>query len=433
MSDPNESTTDESKRGAPTPSWYFQPRFILPTLVALVLVSAILTPAPVSGRDGDARLSTTSTAPQGAQMFYELAERLKWNVRRETRNSVPQNASTVLAVLDPTVELRDMEVHNMLQHVRDGGALLVVLGNGTEALSDSLHVTVDSVGATKYRRSGTQRSCKDDSQFLVQGLWLGDARLFGLKVPATIAMKAQTFVTVRKVDAATDSLGRERTDFFGSRPSVIGFPFGAGRIVVASDADVFRNDAIRVCQYELDIAAVRELSFLKEGGVVARDSIVFDEFHQSRGISTGTIALISNYFTTTQSGHAVFQLCGAGLLLLLAGATRVQPPREEARLVRRSPLEHVDALARAYAQVGATRTAVMRLVRGLRRRVERGGARSAATERDESFLSRIAETKPSLASDIDLVRKALTSNSSQSEFKEVGNAIGRIEASITQP
>jgi hypothetical protein len=141
---------------------------------------------------------------------------------------------------------------------------------------------------------------------------------------------------------------------------------------------------------------------------------------------------VQAYLAGTPSGHAVLQLCASGLLLLLAAAPRVLPPRVDRRVERRSPLEHVDALARAYLQVGATRTATLRLVRGLRRRVDRGMARGRAADRDESFLARVAETKPALAADVALLRNALSTSVTQAEFREVGNAIGRIEAALTR-
>jgi hypothetical protein len=105
-------------------------------------------------------------------------------------------------------------------------------------------------------------------------------------------------------------------------------------------------------------------------------------------------------------------------------------PRATDRIERRSPLEHVDALARAYRAVGATRTATARLVHGVRRRVEQslGGQRGVS---DDAFLAWARERAPARATDVDLVRQALEKPVSRRELEVVGQALRRLETSLT--
>jgi hypothetical protein len=239
--------------------------------------------------------------------------------------------------------------------------------------------------------------------------------------------------------SATDSTAENADDDLATA-SMIGFPLGAGRIVVGADPDIFRNDALRECSYGLDLAAVATLRYLDGGGTAPRRRIVFDELHQRR-LSAGLVGVMRRYLAETPSGHAVLQLAIAGLVLLLAAAPRVLPPRDETRVERRSPLEHVDALSRAYLQVGATRTSTRRLVRGVRRRVERGrvrdralgqaGGRSSDHDPDDAFLARVAEVKPALAADVATVRLALEASMPIAEFRAVGQAVHQIESTLT--
>ncbi len=60
---------------APTPpttrraAWYVRPAIVLPGVTAVVVLLALLTPQPRTGRAGSQRLSTYSTAPQGAAVL----------------------------------------------------------------------------------------------------------------------------------------------------------------------------------------------------------------------------------------------------------------------------------------------------------------------------------------------------------------------------
>lgn len=409
-----------------SPPWYTRPAVILPLLGALVLVSALLARDPVSGRRGDPRLSTFSAAPLGARLLYELAGRLGWNPRRETKTATQFAPDDVYALLDPTIALRSSEAHEILESVRKGGALLLVLGAGTSALSDSLRVSVDTRTHVLESRAGDVTQCPQAGRprFSRTGLWFGPVTLLALKGPALADRQALTLVYVR-------SLGRRGGDL-ELQPAMLAMPFGAGRIVVASDPDLFRNDALRDCSYGLHAPAVRALEYLRDGAAVPRRNVAFDEYHLGRGYRAGTLGAVETFLRDTRWGHAVLQLCAAGLLLLLAAAYRVLPPRDDPRVERRSPLEHVDALARAYSQAGASRTATARLVRGMRRRVDRGTMRARSSVRDEDFLDRVADAVPARAADAALVRRALGSTMSHTEFREVGSAVQRIEAALVK-
>jgi hypothetical protein len=207
-------------------------------------------------------------------------------------------------------------------------------------------------------------------------------------------------------------------------PVAVGFELGRGRVAVVSSSGVFANEAVRVCAWGADVAVARVLEYMRPSG--PQPPLVFDEFHHGYGLHQGSLRAVTGYLAGTSSGRFLTQALLAGLLLLLAKAPRPIVPREATRIARRSPLEHVDALGHAYADVGATRTATARLVSGLRRRTGRIAGRGSAGD-DAAFLAAVRDRFPSLATPVDLVSNALERPVSARDLIAVGTALGAIE------
>ena len=414
-------------------------RIALAILVAMIVLVALLTPEDTGGRTGDSRLTSRSTEPQGAAALYELAGRLGWRPTRRLADTIPLGDTTAVhLVLDPPIAPSATETHEILDRVRRGAGLVFVLGTGPLADSLGLGSRVPRagsvlgaaqlvVGAAGTLVAADTASCVGrDEGWLSAGLpfWPDrETHILALRWKGEQPAGSRTLATVRTVNGIA---GNEL-------PAVIGFPLQRGRVVVAADPDLLRNDVLRVCRWGADVAAVRMLEYASEGapGGGTRRRLVFDEYHQGYGEQPGTIRGILTYLERTSSGHLVLQLAGAGLLLLLAIGPRLLPPRATERIERRSPLEHVDALARAYRAVGATRTATTRLVHGVRRRTEHSlGSQGGATS-DDAFLAWARERVPARSADIDLVRQALERPVPRRQLETVGEALRRLETSLT--
>jgi hypothetical protein len=416
-----------------------RPRIALSIIAGLIIVVALLTPEATGGRTGDARLTTRSTDPQGAAVLYELAGRLGWRPSRRSTDSVALgDSASVHVVLDPPIPFSATETHQLLDQVRRGAGLVFVLGAGPLADSLGLGSRVPRAGSV----IGTAQILVSISGPLVaedttscgrhaEGILSAGLPFWPDKQTHILALRwkgpqpqgSRVLATVRTVNG-----------FAGNElPAAIGFPLGRGRVVVAADPDLLRNDVLRVCRWGADVAAVRMLEYASadapNGG--RRERLVFDEYHQGYGDQPGTMRGIVTYLGRTPSGHLLLQFAAAGLLLLFAAGPRLLPPRPAERIERRSPLEHVDALARAYRAVGATRTATTRLVHGVRRRVEHTlGGQSGATS-DETFLAWARDRAPARAADVDVIRQALARPISRRELETVGQALRRLESSLT--
>jgi len=414
-------------------------RIALAVLAAAIVLVALLTPEDTGGRTGDARLTSRSTESQGAAALFELAGRLGWQPTQRLTDSIPLGETTsVHLVLDPPIAPSAIETHEILDRVRRGAGLVFVLGGGPLADSLGLGSTVPRAGSVIgaaqliVGSSGTlvaedTASCGDrDEGWLSAGLPFWPDRqthILAIRWEGQRPAGARPLAAVRTVNGfASNEL-----------PAVIGFPLERGRVVVAADPDLLRNDVLRVCRWGADVAAVRMLEFASEDapGGGRRRRLVFDEYHQGYGEQPGTVRGIVTYLRRTASGHLVLQLAAAGLLLLFAIGPRLLPPRAVERIERRSPLEHVDALARAYRAVGATRTATLRLVHGVRRRVDRSLGSQAAPATDDAFLAWARDRVPARSGDIDLVRQALERPVPRRQLEEVGQALRRLETSLT--
>jgi hypothetical protein len=402
---------------------------MLPIVATLIVLSALVTPQAIAGRSGDSRLSTYSAAPMGGRMFFDLTRRLGWRAEQQRTPGLPADTGAIVAELDPVVPLRVTEVHALLDRVRTGGMLLAMLGPGSRVLAESLHVAIAPSHTRTRHPAGDDAGCAADppgrlNRRLLYTLWPGDQvqlSTIGWTAPAPPSTE-----TIVETDALSSGTAPNR------RVAAVGFAYGRGRIVLGADPDLLRNDAIRVCKYGLDVMAVRMLEYFGGAADGARRTIVFDEYHQGYGEQRGTMSAVASYLIGEPSGRLLFQLLAAGLVLLLAVAPRLIPPFDPQRIERRSPLEHVDALGRAYAQVGATRSATTRLVRGVRRRLAGGAIRPGSDASDDAFLDRAQRDAPQLAPDIALIRQALRSQVSRRDFASVGAALEKLELSLTR-
>jgi len=422
-------------------SRFLRPRVALPIIAGAIIVVALLTPEETGGRSGDSRLSSQSKQPQGASVLYELAAKLGWRVSRRLVDSLPPGDTTSIhLVLDPPVVLTASETHELLDRVRRGGALYYVLG-GAGAMADSLGLgrrtnrATSVIGAAELLIGNSGNlvstdadSCPDEDEgFMTAGLPFWPDRqthILALEWKGATPAGATPLATLHVLDTAMT-----RT----TRAAAVGFPLGQGRVAVVADPDLLRNDVLRVCEWGADVANVRILEYLSDDapGGGRRQQLVFDEYHQGYGDQPGTVKGIVRFLSRTSSGHLVLQLAGAGLVLLLAVGPRLLTPRAKDRIERRSPLEHVDALARAYRAVGASRTATSRLVHGVRRRVEHALGGRSGTATDDAFLGWAQQRVPARAADIALVRAALDAPVSRRELEAVGQALQRIELSLT--
>ena len=397
------------------------------TVVVLAGLIAWLAPHPT---EAETTLASDGPAPNGALGLFETLARLGWHpVRRETPiDDASPHAVYVAVRRDHGVDERT--AGQVLAAVRNGAGLVVDVRPG-DPLSDSLRLTV--------REDPSVSPVLDSAS-------VGDpgARGRGCRENVATDVGAGTHYVMYSL-ADTGAIGpanRGRVVLLdgaaqGRRvPVVAGIPYGRGRIVAVADASVLTNAAIRACWAPSGVAAVRAFEWASAGAAPdARPRVVFFEgLHDpSLAPQPSVLRAIRRALTEVPPGRMVTQLIAAALVLLAAAGVRALPPVPTPRVARRSPLEHVGALARAYREVRASRVAARRLASGLRRRYGATAAPvggNASTDADVRFLDGVAARHPARAADAARLAAALGTAVPPAEVVVIGEAAARLAETL---
>ena len=397
---------------SPTSARWGSSAKLLAALGAVVVAVALFTPEPPGKSEGGR--SSYSTGPGGIRMAYELAQRTGWRTeRRLTPLDSLERDSGVQVVIDPSIALGAHEVHRLFETVRRGGSLIITV-DGADEVTDSLGVDLGPSGT--ILEDYNDPTCPDHLSFRSRAL---------LRIPPMV----RGLVWTKKPDGLTTVVNAR----FGNQttfPVAQGFQLGKGRVVVVGQSAIFANDAVRVCEWAADLAVARIYEYVKPAS--AGRTLVFDEYHHGFGEHSSATKVVWRYLSNTASGHFFAQALLAGIIVLLAIGPRPLSPTDPVRQPRRSPLEHADALAHAYADVDATRTATERLVSGLRRRAGRMVSIPSSAS-DLVFLTAVAERDESIGPSVQIVVRALRESLPVAELNTVGDAIRRIEQHLMTP
>jgi hypothetical protein len=451
------------------------PRVVFSALIGILVIAILFTPNAVSD-DSRGSLSTLAYDRGGARGWYEGARRHGWRVTRSTeRFRGVMDTAAVYVVLSPDVEPTAAEVGALLAAVRAGAGLIVSPFPGSP-LADSLHVhrgpmepfgykivsgtftpaeplasdsvssvadsgaTADSSGgvvdSTQVADSESAEDEEDTTSYSIDtSEVLGTRQQASEAVQRRMMLPKEVAAYDNKVRFALTTRRALRPDtvvFLGvigtenlsvrKRPAVLGMPLGRGRVIAVADPWIVRNQLLD--EDELVILPERMLEWVAPTPAAR---VVFDEYHHGMGRHASVIGAMKRALSETPVGRVALQLMLAALVLLIALGTRPIPPRPRMRVERRSPFEHVGALARAYSQVGATRLAARRLVRGIRRRHGAGNR----VEDDAAFLRRLAVRHPTLRPNVERLVGATQTALPPREFTLLADDIDTIERTIS--
>jgi len=348
-----------------------RPRTELGVSAGLLLGLGLLVVAVGSQPDRDtedSRRSTYITGPGGASAFAEAAARLGVTVERYRRPTAtlaaPDSAPrAVLAVLGPEMPLTAADARHLLQLPTD----LLLAGQGAEA-------AIRCLGYRLYRRPWRD-SIRTRSPEGAEDLPAPRIAVVLVAHAAREIVDTGATIDGRRVQcevpqpAAVDTL----LETLRERPVVLRLSYPEGRTVtLVSDDGLFRNRALR-----------RTLAGAFVVGLVADryQRMIVDEYHQGYVAAGSLGAAALAWSARSPWGWMVWQLIAVGLVALVASGIRFGPVRSAIERRRRSPMEHVRALATTLAAARGHDVAVRLMVQGLRRRLSRGG-RPAVTDLD---------------------------------------------------
>jgi hypothetical protein len=308
--------------------------------------------------DADGRRSTFLVGPSGARGYRDALERLGVRVESFRRPTAAFDTvaapGTVVAVLGPSRPLSPRE------------------GAAVAALRTDLLLAGGGAGPA-FRCLGYEvRPLRRDSVTVVPPPG-SEARPFPLA--RAVLVRRRSAVVIDSTDA--DDGGAVRCTAPAARAvdtllrTVAGQPVAlraaledSRTVTLVADDGLFSNRALRETAagpFALGLVTPRY-----------RRAVV-DEYHHGFDASRSLSGATWEWTLRTPWGWAVLQLGAVGVLALLAAGVRFGPIRQGIVRRRRSPLEHVRALATALAAARGHEVAVGLIVQGLRRRLSRAG------------------------------------------------------------
>lgn len=333
---------------------------LLGVLIVLVLALAILTGRRSEGSASDPRPSTYLSSPLGARALrLTLAELKIPTARRLQAFADADSLAAPLVVLSPVLPPSPGEAHALAVWVRGGGTVIYAARRGDDT-ADSLGLALRSLaGDTAVRREMRYRGAVATAEAgpLTGGVGTVEGFRRGFDRSSPALKGATVLASARGV------------------PTVIDYRMGRGRVIAWSDALPLVNTRLRTSR-----AAIL---FARTAADAARGRTVwFDEYHHGFKSGGSVVGGTTRFLLDERAGHAALQVAVAlaGLLLLFGRRFGRPLPPPPAR--RRSPLEHVEALAGAYRQAGARDTARRLLLAGMARRLGRRVPHTAAAERE---------------------------------------------------
>ena len=323
----------------------------------LVLAEAITT------RSGtlDPRLSTFRSEPNGARAWADAAARLGHPVTRWRRpfSALPAigDSGALLAELAPDDWLDFDDQYQLARWVERGGDLLLV-GGGTGLAMACEGWRLDTTTAAGV----TVRGVVAGTPVEIPGV---RNRLTPVTEAATVDSSRSADLGFRRCPRRTRGIVDTLLRTPSGAPVAIRITRKSGRtITLVADASLFTNRALRESP-----AGEFALSLLPGGPA----PLIVDEYHHAYGTRGSLTGAILAWSATSPFGWMLWQAAAVGLLALVAGMVRLGPIRPLPAPSRRSPLEHVTALARTLAASRGHEVAVLTLVRGLRRRLSADG------------------------------------------------------------
>jgi hypothetical protein len=345
-----------------------RPRTELGLSAGLLLGLGLLAVAAGSRRDRSADRevgrSTYLTGPAGGSAFAEAAARLGVKVERYRRPTAtlapPDSVPTVVAVLGPREPLTPADARHLLVLPVD----LLLAGPGAESAIRCLGFRV----LPQSRRDSIRTRSPEDAEHLPAPRVVSVLRANS----ARNVVDSGSGYDGRRVQCEVPRASRVDTllETLRGRPVVVRLSYPEGRTVtLVADDGLFRNRTLR-----------RTLAGGFVLGLVAGryDRMVIDEYHQGYTATGSLGAAALAWSTRSPWGWMVWQIVAVGLVALVASGVRFGPVRSVIERRRRSPMEHVRALATTLAASRGHDVAVRLMVQGLRRRLSRGGRAAGA-------------------------------------------------------
>ena len=223
-----------------TKSKWLRPRVVLPTLLAILVLTAVLSPV---GQDATGRyLSTRSSAVNGSNGLRAILDKLGWHTsERITPFSGALDTTATYVMLSTPVPPSAHEIHTLLDAVRRG-ANLIVVPEREGPIADSIGVRSSEESFLPARPTSDTLlgSFQHGEDTVRDALGIPTARAFHQYLEGTPPTDSDSVGTWPSTARVILSVKQK-----GAQPEIAILPMGRGRVVAMGEADFLRNDVLR--------------------------------------------------------------------------------------------------------------------------------------------------------------------------------------------
>lgn len=222
-----------------------------------------------------------------------------------------------------------------------------------------------------------------------------------------------------------------RTDFtplmsaLGS-PIVVYFKQGMGRVILSATPYIFSNVALKDAPTSILVLNIIALTGQK-------GPVWFDEWHH--GFHAETIVGPWQWLKSTPGGHAILFIVGTLFLaMILQGRTFGRPVPLAYEIKRRSPLEHVTAIANLNRKAGHSSEVLKQYHQRLKRHLGQR-YRLDPTMSDEEYVYQLSHYNPSIDKNAlrNLLNRLSQSNVNEAELLKLASEAARLINERTNP
>jgi hypothetical protein len=364
-------------------------------LVAAGIVFVLLVIAVATGNvlrpndDPDPRASSFLASRSGVKGAADAIERVgvqvvRWRRRTRALDRQLGEVPTTFAVVAPVVAPTPDELRELLAFGADSGrGDLFLAGEGLAPLMRCFgfgvfESVIDSVHAAPH---GT--TTRNDDPWVHAYLTPASD---SVRRPRRSLLDGEDFtcerIAVARIDTLVTNANRHPVAVRLARGD------GSGDVTLVADAALLQNRVLRES---------RTAPVLLDALIGGNGRVVFDEYHQRFGEGGSMARIALAWSARNPIGWMTWQLVAVALLALVAGAVRFGPVRPAIPRTRRSPLEHVRALATALSASHGHAVAIGAIVRGLRRRLSPASTTVADRSRDDwrEWLDSLVRHAPS--------------------------------------
>ncbi|MFZ0544076.1 MAG: DUF4350 domain-containing protein [Candidatus Promineifilaceae bacterium] len=337
----------------------------LAILAVLVIVTAFGAVRQAQGQQLPP-FTSYSNAPSGVRAFNLWLEALSYNVRNITYENyrIPDETNLVL-ILQPSTTLTEAHMTLLDEWVEEGGTL-VLAGDRTSTLFAAEHYGFELTFLSDVADSFSEQ------------LPLFQSPLIGGVVTGPTATFWRT----------------DRTDFIthlavGSRPVVVSFAQGDGRVFLSATPYPFSNAGLKE-------AGNPEMVLNLVSAAGEGNNVWFDEWHHGIRASSTTISGPGEWLRYSPVGQAILYVVGIFFLAVVLNGRHFGKPKPLPREInRRTPLEYITAIANLNRRARHRANTMAQYRQWLKRDLGRR-YRLDPTLLDESYVKQLGDYRPEL-------------------------------------